>query len=94
MLVFIVVLVVVILVVLVVQSNNEKFRRLGGPSLAYSCEFRKECLEDNTRSIALTSGIEGVCTMHGLACPSFLLDQTPGNNLPITPEEYLEMLQS
>ena len=89
-----IVIVVVVLLFVILQSKNESFRRLGGPSLAYACEYREECLENNTRSIALTSGIEGVCTMHGLACPSFLLNQTPGNNIPVTPEEYLEMIHS
>lgn len=82
--------VIILLFIIIVTKNmdSENFQRFGGPPLAYACEFREECLEDNTRSIALNDRIEGVCTMHGLACPSFLLDQNLTTGIPFTPKEY------
>lgn len=88
--------VVFVLLILIIRMmrDNENFQRLGGPPLAYACEFRRECLEDNNRSIALTNGMEGVCTMDGLACPSFLLDQNLSYGDSLTPEEYHDLLLS
>lgn len=75
---------------------KENFQRFAGPPLINACEFQRECLYDNARTIQLSNGMEGVCTNHGLACPSFLLTQNQylGDNNPLTPEEYQELLST
>jgi hypothetical protein len=75
---------------------KENFQRFGGPSLENACEFNEECLFDNSRTIEMSNGMEGVCTTHGLACPSFMLSQNQylGNNNPLSPAQYKELVSS
>lgn len=93
-----IILVIVLVVLFVIVMKNvffkENFQRFGGPPLVNACEFQPECLYDNARTIGLSNGMEGVCTTHGLACPSFMLSQNQyfGNNNPLSPEQYAELL--
>jgi len=86
---------IIALVILSQSIFKESFSRFGG-NLSNACEFNHECLWDNARTIGLSNGMEGVCTTHGLACPSFMLTQNQyfGNNSSITPEEYKQFISS
>jgi len=94
---FLVYFVIIILVIFLIKAlTKESFQRFGGPPMVYSCEFNRECLYDNARTIAMSNGMEGVCTTHGLACPSFMLDQNQffGNDNSVTPDEYQNILNN
>ena len=63
-----------------------------GTSYPNQCEFNEECLWDTGRTITLRDGTEGVCTLHGKACPSFskdhFRDQLMGMNPALIGELY------
>jgi hypothetical protein len=86
---------IIALVILFQSIFKESFSRFGD-NLSNACEFNRECLFDNARTIGLSNGMEGVCTTHGLACPSFMLSQNQyfGNDSSITPEEYKQFLSA
>lgn len=88
--------VIVAVLIWIFVSSKEDFQRFGGPSLANACEFNRECLYDNARTIGMSNGMEGVCTTHGLACPSFMLSQNQylGNDRPLSPEEYQQLISN
>ena len=53
----------------------EKYRYDGG-IYKNECEFNEACLWDTARWVQLSDGREGVCTLHGKACPAFSKDHT------------------
>ena len=75
---FIAYLVAIILLIIFCSMNKKKktdgYLRVGSPPLAYSCEFQPACLWDTARWVQLSNGMQGVCTLHGIACPSFSTD--------------------
>jgi hypothetical protein len=85
-----------VLLLIHVLFFKENFQRFGGSSLENACEFNEECLFDNARTIGMSNGMEGVCTTHGLACPSFMLSQNQylGNNNPLSPSQYKDLMRS
>lgn len=60
------------------------------------CEFKPECLWDTARWVQLSNGMEGVCTLHGIACPAFSKDHDHARNTGLTPnmvdERYMNEL--
>nr|QBK86602.1 MAG: hypothetical protein LCMAC102_03970 [Marseillevirus LCMAC102] len=56
-------------------SSDEKYaNRFGGLAYRDECEFQPACLWDTARWVQLSNGMEGVCTLHGKACPAFSKD--------------------
>ena len=55
-------------------NKEDSYIRYGGPPYSSSCEFQPACLWDAARTIQLSNGMAGVCTLHGIACPSFSKD--------------------
>jgi hypothetical protein len=92
------VLAIVILYVIFKCSKKDKFVRFGGPPFTSSCEFQPACLWDTARWVQLSNGMEGVCTLNGLACPSFSQDhdriRTMGLSPTMVDDEYMRKLYS
>lgn len=67
---------ILIIIVFLLQNSNESegYGRFSGPAYVDACEFQPECLWDTARTIQLSNGQAGVCTLHGIACPSFSKD--------------------
>jgi len=71
MIVEIILLIIVIFVLYLLISKNGKDKYTYQP-YPKSCEFRPECLTNIAKVVPLSNNRPGVCTLHGLACPSFL----------------------
>ena len=56
-------------------SESEKYR-YGGGGYTNQCEFQPACLWDTARWVTLSNGQQGVCTLHGKACPAFSMDHS------------------
>ncbi len=57
------------------NSKGEGYaNRFGGLAYRDECEFQPACLWDTARWVQLSNGMEGVCTLHGKACPAFSKD--------------------
>lgn len=52
-------------------TNKEKFNKYTTTPYPNSCEFNEECMWDTARWVQMSNGMEGVCTLHGIACPAF-----------------------
>lgn len=48
--------------------------RFSGLNYVNACEYNDACRWDVGRTVQLSNGMEGVCTLNGLACPSFSKD--------------------
>ena len=84
-LILIVVGMVILGVVLLWGTPSEKYNRFGGPPYVNMCEFQPACLWDTARWVQLSNGMEGVCTLHGLACPAFSKDHDSARNAGLSP---------
>lgn len=67
------------------SSEKDSYVRFGGPPYTSSCEFQPACLWDTARWIQLSNGMQGVCTLHGIACPSFSTDHDRMRNMGLSP---------
>lgn len=64
--------VVVVLIIWTSCKRSEKYaNRFSGPAYINECEFNPACLWDIARTVQLSNGMEGVCTLNGVACPAF-----------------------
>lgn len=61
----------------------EKYQ--GGGGYFNECEFQPDCLWDTGRTIQLSDGRAGVCTLHGKACPAFQVDHTRSKAWGLSP---------
>jgi hypothetical protein len=70
--VFIILIVIAIAIgICVYMSKSEKYAgRFSGP-YANACEFNTACMWDTARTVQMKNGMEGVCTLNGMACPAF-----------------------
>ena len=66
------------------SSRSEGFNRYGKPPYVDMCEFQPDCLFDAARTIQLSNGMAGNCTLHGLACPSFSKDHNRAKNMGLS----------
>ena len=58
------------------EKYNGRFSRLAYKN---SCEFQPACLYDTARWVQLSNGMEGVCTLNGMACPAFSKNHSKTN---------------
>ena len=72
-------------------SSSEDYRRYNRLPYVRQCEFQPACLWDTARTIQLSSGQEGVCTLHGIACPSFSKDHDRARNFGLSPDMVGDM---
>lgn len=79
-------LIVGILFFIFMYTRNEKFTRYNTPPYIDSCEFQPACLWDTARWVQLSNGMEGVCTLHGIACPAFSKDHDRARNMGLSPD--------
>ena len=91
-LILIIIVIVVILVVIFFGRCNkdESYRNITqawNSQNISACEFNESCLGDSARTVQLSSGIEGVCTLDGIACPSFSQDHIALSNLGMSPDQ-------
>ncbi|MDX1471587.1 MAG: hypothetical protein R3213_08840, partial [Flavobacteriaceae bacterium] len=49
------------------------------------CEFQPACLWDTGRWVQLSNGMEGICTLHGIACPAFSKNHDRSRDLGMSP---------
>ncbi len=70
---------------MVSTPRNEGFNRYVTPPYPNMCEFNEECMWDTARTVQLSNGMEGVCTLHGIACPSFSKDNVSSRNFELSP---------
>ena len=63
------------------SSSTDEYKHL---PYSNSCEFKPQCLWDSARTIQLSNGMEGNCTLHGIACPSFSLDHDRKRNMGLS----------
>lgn len=80
-LVMLLVLIGFLIFIVVGMKSREGFLPYGklrgpydGPGGMGGCMFTPECLNDNSRTITLANGMNGVCLSAGVACPSFSQD--------------------
>ena len=70
-------------------SNNENY---SSKPLDNACEYNEACLWDTARWVQMKNGMEGVCTLHGIACPAFSKDHSrsiwQGLSPPMVDNEY------
>lgn len=78
-------LILAVVVVVGLLWHKEGYRRYSQYPLAGSCEFQPACLYDTARWVQLSNGMEGVCTLHGLACPAFSKDHDAARNMGLSP---------
>lgn len=64
-----IILIICILFILISKNDQDKFIYQPYPK---SCEFKPECLGNIAKVVPLSNNRPGVCTLHGLACPSFM----------------------
>jgi len=65
--------------------RKEPFNRYTTPPYPNMCEFNEECMWDVARTVQLSNGMEGVCTLHGIACPSFSKDNASAMTAGLSP---------
>lgn len=82
--IFILILCVVIAIALSVKPH-ERFNRYITAPYPNMCEFNEECMWDTARTVQLSNGMEGVCTLHGIACPSFSKDNSAARTAGVSP---------
>ena len=72
-----IVLGVVILIVgwLILQKHSSREGYSLAPNAA-GCEFQEPCLWDTARWVTMNDGTQGVCTLHGMACPAFSMNHS------------------
>lgn len=66
------------------KCSMDGYTRYGGLPYSESCEFQPGCLWDAARTIQLSNGMSGVCTLHGIACPSFSTDHDRERTMGLT----------
>ncbi len=78
-------------------NKEESYTRYSGTPLVSECEFQPACLWDTARWVQLSNGMEGVCTLHGIACPAFSKDHDRARNAGLSPtmvsDRYMQRLQ-
>ena len=79
-----VILFLVIIYLLSGKCKKDNYTRYGGLPYSESCEFQPACLWDTARTIQLSNGMGGVCTLHGMACPSFSTDHDRQRTMGLT----------
>jgi len=67
------------------KSATDTFRLEGDERL--ECEYQSLCAEDVRRHCDHSSGREGKCTLHGMCCPSFLLNASRNEELGYSPQQ-------
>lgn len=67
------------------STPSEPYLKDGGIPYVDGCEFQPACLYDTARWVSLSNGQEGVCTLHGLACPAFSKDHNRARNMGLSP---------
>lgn len=65
----ILVIIAIFILYILIPKNTDKYVYQPYPN---SCEFRPECLGNIAKVVPLSNNKPGVCTLHGLACPSFM----------------------
>ncbi len=77
-------------------DESDNYMRFGGPPYTSSCEFQPACLWNTARTVQLSNGMQGVCTLHGIACPSFSLDhdrmRTMGLSSTMVADNYMDRI--
>jgi len=66
-------------------DSSENYIRYGGLPYVSMCEIQPACLWDTARWVQLSNGMEGVCTLHGIACPAFSKDHDRARNMGLSP---------
>ena len=66
-------------------TDSEGYNRFSGLPYVSMCEFQPACLWDTARWVQLSNGMEGVCTLHGIACPAFSNDNDRSRNMGFSP---------
>lgn len=85
-------LVIVVIGVILYRNYREKYGgRFSGPAYYNACEFQPACLWDTARWVRLSNGEEGVCTLHGMACPAFSKDHDRGRRMGLSPDMVDDM---
>jgi len=96
------IIIVVVIIITFAYTKKEKFFPLGyrGDIYPESCEFQKDCLWDTARWVQLSNGMEGVCTLHGIACPAFskdhyraMRDRYTDGNIDLIDDNYAAALR-
>lgn len=67
-------------------SQKDSYLRFASPPYTSACEFQPACLWDTARWVQLSNGMEGVCVLHGMACPSFEQDHNRIRNMGLSPD--------
>ena len=71
---------------LCLYKNKENFTRYTGIPYPNMCEFNEDCMWDTARWVQLSNGMEGVCTLHGIACPAFSKDHEYARTRGLSPD--------
>lgn len=69
LLILLIIIIIFVLYLIISKDNQDDFVYQPYPK---SCEFRPECLGNIAKVIPMSNNKPGVCTLHGLACPSFM----------------------
>ena len=68
------------------ENSSEGYNRFDDLPYVNMCEFQPACLWDTARWVQLSNGMEGVCTLHGIACPAFSKDHDRSRNMGLSPD--------
>lgn len=74
-------------------NSKDDFLRFTKYPLRSYCELSEPCLWDSARQVTLSNGMEGVCTSHGIACPSFSKDHDRSMVTGMTPDMVSSLYQ-
>jgi hypothetical protein len=83
----------VLLIFLISGPEKDTFLKFNKYPLRSYCELSEPCLWDSSRQVTLSNGMEGVCTSHGIACPSFSKDHNKTNFAGLTPDMVSSLYQ-
>lgn len=67
------------------NPKHENFNRYTTLPYPNMCEYNEECAWDVARTVQMSNGMEGNCTLHGIACPSFSKDNVSSRNFGLSP---------
>jgi len=80
----------VAVVAFAIYKSREHFTRYTGVPYPNMCEFNRDCLWDTARWVQLSNGMEGVCTLHGIACPAFSKNHVEASTVGLSPDMVSE----
>ena len=83
--ILIAIVILILAILLLVGNSDEGFNRYDALPYQYECEFQPDCLWDTARWVQMSNGMEGVCTLQGLACPAFSKDHDTSRYMGLSP---------